>query len=103
MSAATNVSAHPALIVQPAHDATMANEQTAVGLVKQSCKPIALHFADVVSGVCISPSPRRLNHAIENRGSTQRPAAASPLVDVHSLHRRRKLAARRHPIPELVQ
>src|SRR5215469_4399738 len=53
-----NVSAHPALIVQSAHDATMANEQTAAGLSKQSCEPIALPFADVVSSVCISPSPR---------------------------------------------
>jgi hypothetical protein len=32
-----NVSAHPALIVQSPHDATSANEQTAVGLVKLSC------------------------------------------------------------------
>src|SRR5262249_20393575 len=52
-----NVSAHPALIVQSAHDATMANEQTAVGLATPSCKPTALPFADVVSSVCISPSP----------------------------------------------
>jgi hypothetical protein len=52
-----NVSAHPALIVQSAHDATAANEQTAVGLSTQSCKPTALLFVDVVSSVCISPSP----------------------------------------------
>jgi hypothetical protein len=32
-----NVSAHPALIVQSPHDATSANEQTTVGLVKLSC------------------------------------------------------------------
>src|SRR5215831_7727947 len=50
-----NVSAHPALIVQSAQDVTTANEQTAVGLSRQSCVPIALPFADVVSSVCISP------------------------------------------------
>ena len=32
-----NVSAHPALIAQSPLDATMANEQIAVGLLKLSC------------------------------------------------------------------
>jgi hypothetical protein len=52
-----NVSAHPALIVQPPLDAAMANEQIAVGLLKLSSKSNALPFADAVLSVCISPSP----------------------------------------------
>src|SRR5215831_13223600 len=72
-----NVSAHPALIVQSAHDATMANEQTAVGLSRQSCKPIALPCADVVSGVCISPSPRRPSPGPDSAMSDKVPICSS--------------------------
>jgi hypothetical protein len=55
------VSAHPALIVQSPPNATMASEQIAVGLLKLSFEPNALPFADVVSGVCISPLPNALS------------------------------------------
>jgi len=52
-----NVSAHPALIVQPSHGATGASGQRAPGRAKQLCVPIARPCADVATGVCISPSP----------------------------------------------
>ena len=52
-----NVSAHPALIVQPSHGAIKASEQRAVDRAIPLGAPSALPCADVATGVCISPLP----------------------------------------------
>src|ERR1035438_9698917 len=49
------------------------------------------------------PLDHRLGDSVGNRGNSQWPDSASSLLDVHALHRRREVTARRHPIPELVE
>src|SRR5258708_9600705 len=49
------------------------------------------------------PFDDSLRDAIRDSRYSQQPLPAITLVDLHSLHRRRKIAARGHAIPELVQ
>ena len=49
------------------------------------------------------PLDHRLGDSVGNSGNSQWPESASSLLDVHALHRRREVTARRHPIPELVE
>src|ERR1019366_8818953 len=44
-----------------------------------------------------------LGDTVRNSGNSQLPLPAPALVDLHSLHGRWKVAAGRHPIPELVE
>jgi hypothetical protein len=44
-----------------------------------------------------------LGDAVGDRGNPQRPRPAVRLRDVHPAHRRRHVAARRQPLPELVE
>src|SRR5215469_15863441 len=49
------------------------------------------------------PFDDRLRYAVRDRWYTQWPLSAIALVDLHALHRRRKITARRYAIPEFVQ
>jgi hypothetical protein len=49
------------------------------------------------------PFDHHLGDAISDRGYPQRPGSTIILRYVHPSHRRRKIAARRQPIPELVE
>src|SRR6516162_11551094 len=44
-----------------------------------------------------------LRHAVSDRGNAQRPQTSTGFRDLHDTHRRWKVAARRHPIPDLVE
>src|ERR1039457_3356832 len=52
-----NVSAHPALIVQPPLDAAIASDQTPRDRARQPCESSAQLAGDAASSVCISPWP----------------------------------------------
>src|ERR1039457_4572483 len=49
------------------------------------------------------PFDHGLGDTVRNSGNSQLPLPAPALVDLHSLHGRWKVAAGRHPIPELVE
>jgi MFS family permease len=52
-----NVSAHPALIVQPSLDTAIASERRARDRARQPCESSARLAGDAASSVCISPWP----------------------------------------------
>src|ERR1039457_4723225 len=52
-----NVSAHPALIVQPPLDAAIASEQRARDRARQPCESSVRLAGGAASSVCISPWP----------------------------------------------
>src|SRR5450755_3727845 len=52
-----NVSAHPALIVQPPLDSAIASEQRARDRARQPCESSAQLAGDAALSVCISPWP----------------------------------------------
>jgi len=49
------------------------------------------------------PLDDHLGDAIPYRRYPERPSSPVRLPDVHPLHRRRNMASRRHPVPDLVQ